>query len=97
MASEQRPSIGFIGLGIMGRPSRRNLLRSGYRVVVADVVAEPVDTLVAEGARRGTTPRDVAERTNMSSRCSRTRRRWRPSTLASTVRSKERPAGSQST
>jgi len=65
MTSEHMPSVGFIGLGIMGRPMARNLLRAGYRVVVADVVAEPVDTLVAEGAGRGTTPRDVAERTDL--------------------------------
>jgi 2-hydroxy-3-oxopropionate reductase len=43
----------------------RNLLRAGYRVVVRDVVAAPVDELVAEGAERGATPRDVAERTDI--------------------------------
>jgi 2-hydroxy-3-oxopropionate reductase len=65
MASEQRPSIGFIGLGIMGQPMVRNLLRAGYRVVVRDVVAAPVDALVAEGAESGGSPRDVAERTDI--------------------------------
>jgi 2-hydroxy-3-oxopropionate reductase len=65
MASEQRPSIGFIGLGIMGQPMVRNLLRAGYRVVVRDVVAAPVDALVAEGAESGGSPRDVAERTDL--------------------------------
>jgi 2-hydroxy-3-oxopropionate reductase len=65
MASEQRPSIGFIGLGIMGQPMARNLLRAGYRVVVRDVVAAPVDALVAEGAESGGSPRDVAERTEI--------------------------------
>ena len=48
MTSEHQPSVGFIGLGIMGRPMARNLMSAGYRVVVADVVAEPVDTLVAD-------------------------------------------------
>jgi 2-hydroxy-3-oxopropionate reductase len=65
MASEQRPSIGFIGLGIMGQPMARNLLRAGYRVVVRDVVAAPVDALVAEGAEHGASPRDVAARTDI--------------------------------
>ena len=65
MASEQRPSIGFIGLGIMGAPMVRNLLRAGYRVVVRDVVAAPVEALVAEGAERGESPRDVAARTDV--------------------------------
>ena len=53
MASEQRPSVGFIGLGIMGKPMVRNLLKAGYSVTVRDVVAAPVDELVAEGAERG--------------------------------------------
>jgi 2-hydroxy-3-oxopropionate reductase len=65
MASDQRPSVGFIGLGIMGQPMARNLLRAGYRVVVRDVVAAPVDALVAEGAESGGSPRDVAERTDI--------------------------------
>ena len=65
MASAQRPSIGFIGLGIMGRPMARNLLRAGYRVVVRDIVAAPVEALVAEGAESGDSPRDVAERTDI--------------------------------
>jgi len=65
MASEQRPSVGFIGLGIMGQPMVRNLLRAGYRVVVRDIVAAPVDALVAEGAESGGSPRDVAARTDI--------------------------------
>jgi 2-hydroxy-3-oxopropionate reductase len=65
MAPDQRPSVGFIGLGIMGRPMARNLLRAGFRVVVRDVVAAPVDELVAEGAERGRSSRDVAERTDI--------------------------------
>ena len=65
MASEQRPSVGFIGLGIMGRPMARNLLRAGYRVVVRDVLAAPVEELVGEGAERGETPREVAAATDI--------------------------------
>ncbi len=65
MASEQRPSIGFVGLGIMGRPMARNLLRAGHRVVVLDVVRAPVDELVGEGAEERATPREVAEATDV--------------------------------
>lgn len=65
MASEHRPSVGFIGLGIMGRPMARNLLRAGHRVVVRDVMAAPVEELVGEGAERAETPRDVAATTDI--------------------------------
>jgi len=45
--------IGFIGLGIMGKPMSRNLLKAGHSLVVYDVVAAPVAELVAAGAARG--------------------------------------------
>lgn len=45
--------LGFIGLGVMGEPMCRNLLRSsGRQVVVFDPVDEPVARLVADGAQR---------------------------------------------
>ena len=62
---ETKPSIGFIGLGIMGRPMARNLLRAGYPLVVHDVDRTGVDALVAEGATAGTTPRGVAAATDV--------------------------------
>jgi 2-hydroxy-3-oxopropionate reductase len=65
MASEQQPSIGFVGLGIMGRPMARNLMRAGHRVVVLDTVRAPVDELVGEGAEERATPREVAATTNV--------------------------------
>jgi 2-hydroxy-3-oxopropionate reductase len=52
--------IGFIGLGIMGKPMAKNLLKAGYSLVVYDVVAAPVAELVAAGATAGTSPKDVA-------------------------------------
>jgi 2-hydroxy-3-oxopropionate reductase len=54
------PSIGFIGLGIMGKPMARNLLRAGYPLVVLNRSRAAVDELVAEGAKAGTSPGDVA-------------------------------------
>ena len=41
---------GFIGLGGMGRPIARNILRAGFDLIVTDVREEPVRELVAEGA-----------------------------------------------
>ena len=43
------PKLGLIGLGIMGRPMARNLLRAGYPLVVRDLNQAAVDELVAEG------------------------------------------------
>ncbi|MEK7701880.1 MAG: 2-hydroxy-3-oxopropionate reductase [candidate division NC10 bacterium] len=51
--------IGFIGLGIMGRPMARNLLKAGLSLVVHDRIRDPVDELVKAGAKAGTSPRDV--------------------------------------
>ncbi|HHY83723.1 MAG TPA: 2-hydroxy-3-oxopropionate reductase [Clostridiales bacterium] len=43
--------IGFIGLGIMGKPMAKNLLKAGYDLTVNDLVKEAVDELVAAGAK----------------------------------------------
>ncbi|NLW06614.1 MAG: 2-hydroxy-3-oxopropionate reductase [Clostridia bacterium] len=42
--------IGFIGLGIMGKPMAKNLLKAGYELVVYDLRKEPVAELAAAGA-----------------------------------------------
>ncbi len=60
-----KPVVGFIGLGIMGKPMARNLLRAGYPLVVLNRSRGPVDELVAEGAEAGSTPRDVASRSGV--------------------------------
>ncbi len=52
--------IGFIGLGIMGKPMAKNLLKAGYSLVVYDVVTAAVAELVEAGAIAGTSPKDVA-------------------------------------
>src|SRR5256886_6248850 len=53
-------TIGFIGLGIMGRPMAKNLIKAGYPVVVHSRSRGPVDDLVRAGARASTSPREVA-------------------------------------
>jgi 2-hydroxy-3-oxopropionate reductase len=57
--------IGFIGLGIMGRPMARNLLKAGYSLVVHSRSRGPVDELVAAGAKAGTSPKDVAAQSDV--------------------------------
>src|SRR5262245_1133679 len=52
--------VGFIGLGIMGRPMAKNLLKAGYPLVVHNRSRASVDELVKEGAKAAGSPRDVA-------------------------------------
>jgi 2-hydroxy-3-oxopropionate reductase len=52
--------IGFIGLGVMGRPMARNLLARGFALVVHSRSRGPVDELVAAGAQAADSPADVA-------------------------------------
>jgi 2-hydroxy-3-oxopropionate reductase len=52
--------VGFIGLGIMGRPMAKNLLKAGYPLVVHSRSQGPVDELVGAGAKAASSPADVA-------------------------------------
>jgi len=52
--------IGFIGLGIMGKPMAKNLLKAGYPLTVYDIRPEPVQELVEVGAKKGNNSADVA-------------------------------------
>ena len=53
-------AIGFIGLGIMGLPMARNLLKAGFPLAGYDLVSDRVDRLVHEGASRGKSAKEVA-------------------------------------
>jgi 2-hydroxy-3-oxopropionate reductase len=57
--------IGFVGLGIMGKPMSKNLIKAGYDLTVYDIVPAPVDEVVAAGAARGTSSKDVASKTDI--------------------------------
>ncbi len=59
------PTIGFIGLGIMGKPMAKNLLAAGYPVIALNRSRGPVDELVAAGAQAGSSPNDVASRSDV--------------------------------
>jgi 2-hydroxy-3-oxopropionate reductase len=51
--------IGFVGLGIMGKPMAMNLLKAGHALMVYDIRPEPVEEVVAAGAKAGTSAKDV--------------------------------------
>jgi len=57
--------IGFIGLGIMGKPMAKNLLKAGYSVVCFNRSEAAVRELVEAGAESGQSARDVAERADI--------------------------------
>jgi 2-hydroxy-3-oxopropionate reductase len=58
-------TIGFIGLGVMGKPMALNLLKKGHRLVVHSRSRPPVDTLVAAGATAAASPADVASQSSI--------------------------------
>jgi 2-hydroxy-3-oxopropionate reductase len=62
---DNKPSLGLIGLGIMGQPMARNLLKAGYRLTVNDIDKPAVAALVADGAVAETTPAHVAASTDI--------------------------------
>src|SRR5437763_5974148 len=56
------PRVGFVGLGIMGRPMAHNLLRAGYPVVVWNRSPSAVAELTAAGAEAAASPAALAAR-----------------------------------
>jgi 2-hydroxy-3-oxopropionate reductase len=53
--------IGFIGLGIMGKPMSKNLLKAGYELVVLDRNPAVLDEIQAAGAAIGRSPKEIAD------------------------------------
>ena len=60
-----KPTLGFIGLGLMGKPMAKNLLNAGYPLVVHNRSREAVQELVGEGAQEGFSPKDVASQVDI--------------------------------
>ena len=56
--------IGFIGLGIMGKPMARNLLKAGYELTVYDIVGDAVEEVVGDGATGASSCAEVAAATD---------------------------------
>ena len=59
--SHVRESIGFIGLGIMGMPMARNLIRAGFKVTVYNRNKSKAEQLANEGVRRADSLKELAE------------------------------------
>lgn len=56
---QKKPTLGYIGLGLMGKPMALNLLKAGYPLVVHNRSREVVKSLVKEGAEEAFSPREV--------------------------------------
>src|SRR5262249_30510567 len=59
------PTIGFIGLGIMGKPMARNLMKAGYPLVIHNRSRAAVDELGKEGAQPAASSKEVAARSDV--------------------------------
>lgn len=57
--------IGFIGIGIMGKPMVRNLLKAGRSVLAFDISEQALEAAAQAGAEKGGSPKDVAARTDV--------------------------------
>jgi 2-hydroxy-3-oxopropionate reductase len=57
--------IGFIGIGIMGKPMCKNLLKAGHTLIVYDIDEVPVQQLQQAGAEAGASPKDVASKADV--------------------------------
>lgn len=65
-----KPTIGFIGLGLMGGNMVENLQKRGYPVVVMDLNQEAVDAVLARGnATQASTPKELAEGSDIVELC----------------------------
>jgi len=57
--------IGFIGVGIMGKPMAKNLIDAGYKLIAYDIVEKALNEVVEHGAERGTSPKNVTENSDI--------------------------------
>jgi 2-hydroxy-3-oxopropionate reductase len=61
----QALSIGYIGLGLMGKPMARNIMKAGFPLVAHNRSRAAVEELVAQGAKAATTPAEVASQVDV--------------------------------
>lgn len=57
--------IGFIGLGIMGKPMAKNLAKAGYDLTVYDFHQESIDEIVELGAKAAKSGKEIGEKTDV--------------------------------
>jgi len=60
-----KPNVGFIGLGLMGKPMAQNLLRAGFPLTVWNRTKSKADDLVRAGARLAANPREMAAQSDV--------------------------------
>jgi 3-hydroxyisobutyrate dehydrogenase-like beta-hydroxyacid dehydrogenase len=65
IAGWTRMKVGFIGLGIMGKPMSKNLIKAGYSLVVNDVNGATVAELAALGAEAAGNARELTEKVDV--------------------------------
>lgn len=63
------PTVGFIGLGLMGKSMARNILKAGYQLIVHNRSRSAVDELVREGAEDAFSPAETASRVDVLFTC----------------------------
>jgi 2-hydroxy-3-oxopropionate reductase len=65
-SKELNMKVGFIGLGIMGKPMARNLIKAGHQLVVYDLNPGPTAEAASGGAQAATSAKDVASRSQIT-------------------------------
>ena len=60
-----RGNIGFVGLGIMGKPMVRNLLKADYSVTVYDIIATSMEEVAIDGATSSSSAREAASKSSV--------------------------------
>ena len=60
-----KTKIGFIGLGIMGKPMAKNLIKAGYSLIVYDICSTPVEEMVKLGAEKAESPKEAAQKSEL--------------------------------
>lgn len=57
--------LGFIGLGIMGKPMAKKLIDAGYKLIAYDVNEEALNEVVEYGAEKDASPKNIAENSSL--------------------------------
>ncbi|TSA87512.1 2-hydroxy-3-oxopropionate reductase [Deinococcus detaillensis] len=65
MTQDSKPTLGFIGLGIMGKPMALNLIKAGYSLTVNNRTPDVMDELVEQGARAAHSAKEVAQNSDI--------------------------------
>ena len=58
-------TVGYIGLGLMGKPMARNIIKAGFPLIVHNRSHQAVKELVSEGAKEAQSPKEVAEQVDI--------------------------------